>query len=98
MPYPVIEKIKNLNDYELNCMLEESIRFIEGKCLIFDKNDCERVQLNENIYQNRLFKVKNELNKINNIFMEINYRWEQTNKKDNLLAKREDIDTLKSKF
>lgn len=98
LPYPVIEKIKNLNDYELNCMLEETIRFIEGQCLIFEKNDCERELVNNNKYQNRLFKVKDALNEIDNIFMEINNRWEQTNKKQDLLIIHEDINVFKSKF
>lgn len=98
IPYPVAKKINNLNEYELGFMLDESIKFIEEQCLVFDQNERERELVNHDIYETRLFNVKDTLNKINNLFTEIHNQCEETSKKTDLLEKHKDIIELKSKF
>jgi len=97
IPNPVIEKIES-NEFELGNLMNEANKFIEGKYLIFDKNECEQKLINHNKNQNRVFEVKKKVDKINYKFMEIDSKWEETSMKEDILVIHDDIFTLRSKY
>lgn len=97
VPYRVVETQKK-NEFELAKIMDDAVNMAVAKCLIFDKNECQRERLNNSVYKNQLSEIKDVLNKIDEKSKVIESNWKETIEKKSVREVREHIGLLRSNY
>lgn len=91
---PVIEKLEE-HELLLGGMIETANNFIEGKVLVFSKNEIEHQRNDEKVIRTLLLKIKNTLYQLNKQFSDIDEIWKRTIEKNDNQEMNDDILALR---